>query len=119
MRKLASIALEPARRERILERTRGIIRRHYPIMREWAAKNSRRLTHIPPHAGAIAWFGYSAGWSSGTMAEELRTQKGVLIVPGDQVGIDGYFRIGFGGDAKILHAALARIDEWMDEKERH
>jgi aspartate/methionine/tyrosine aminotransferase len=116
--KLASIALEPGRRDRILERTRGIIRRQYPIMREWAAKHSGRLTHIPPRAGAIAWFGYNAGWKSGEMAEELRTKKGVLIVPGDQLGIDGYFRIGFGGDVKILHQALARIDEWMDENER-
>ncbi len=85
-------------------------------MRDWAAKHEGLLTHIPPRAGAIAWYGYNTGWSSAEMGEELRTQKGVLIVPGNQLGMDGYFRIGFGGDAAVLHKALGRIDEWMAEK---
>ncbi|MFZ0736786.1 MAG: aminotransferase class I/II-fold pyridoxal phosphate-dependent enzyme [Candidatus Acidiferrales bacterium] len=113
--KLASIALEPANTARILGRTRTIIRRQYPMMREWAAKHSGLLTHIAPRAGAIAWFGYNAGWKSADMGEELRTRKSVLIVPGDQLAMDGYFRIGFGGDANILAQALGRIDEWMEE----
>ena len=114
--RLAFLALEPARNARIIARTRGIVRRHYPIMRDWAAKHTGLLTHIPPRAGAIAWFGYNTGWNSAEMGEELRTKKGVLIVPGDQLGMDSYFRIGFGGDAAVLQKALGRIDEWMAEK---
>ena len=114
--KLAFLALEPARNARIIARTRSIVRKHYPIMRDWAAKHEGLLTHIPPRAGAIAWYGYNTGWNSAEMGEELRTQKGVLIVPGNQLGMDGYFRIGFGGDAAVLQKALARIDEWMAGK---
>jgi aspartate/methionine/tyrosine aminotransferase len=114
--RLAFLALEPARNAKIIARTREIVRRQYPIMRDWAAKHSALLTHIPPRAGAIAWFGYHTGWSSAEMGEELRTQKGVLIVPGDQLGMDSYFRIGFGGDAGVLQKALGRIDEWMAAK---
>jgi len=114
--RLALLALEPARNARILARTRDIVRRQYPIMRDWAAKHEGLLSHIPPRAGAIAWFGYSTGWNSAEMGEELRTQKGVLIVPGDQLGMDSYFRIGFGGDVAVLRKALGRIDEWMAGK---
>ncbi len=114
--RLAFLALEPARNAKIIARTREIVRRQYPMMRDWAAKHSGLLTHIPPRAGAIAWFGYHTGWSSAEMGEELRTQKGVLIVPGDQLGMDSYFRIGFGGDANVLQKALSRIDEWMAAK---
>ena len=98
--KLASIALEPANNTRILERTRGIVRRQYPIMREWAAKHSELLTHVPPRAGAIVWYGYNRPWKSAELAEELRTRKSVLIQSGIQLGLDGYFRIGYGGEAK-------------------
>jgi len=114
--RLALLALEPARNARILARTRDIVRRHYPIMRDWAANHEGLLTHIPPRAGAIAWFGYGTGWKSAEMGEELRTKKGVLIVPGDQLGMDFYFRVGFGGDVAVLRKALGRIDEWMAEK---
>ena len=66
--------------------------------------------------GAIAWFGYSAPWKSGEMAEELRVDKGLLIVPGDQTGMDGYFRLGYGGEVNGLHKGLQLMDEWFAEK---
>jgi|SRR5579862_743780 len=114
--RLASLALESPRRERILARTRGILNRQYPIVRDWGAKHASLLTHIPPLAGAIAWFGYSAPWKSGEMAEELRVDKGLLIVPGDQTGMEGYFRLGYGGEVNALHKGLELMDEWFAEK---
>jgi aspartate/methionine/tyrosine aminotransferase len=108
---LASLALEPARRSRLLERTRGILRRNYPILRDWAKRHDASITHIPPRAGAIAWFGVRGGRDTAAMAEELRVRKGVLIVPGEQLGMPSYFRVAYGGDASVLERALARVDE--------
>jgi aspartate/methionine/tyrosine aminotransferase len=116
--RLASVALEPANNARILERTREIVRRQYPIMSEWAAKNAELLTHVPPSAGAIVWCGYKSPWKSAELAEELRTRKSVLIQSGIQMGLDGYFRIGYGGEVKALRQALGRIDEWFAESSR-
>ena len=116
--KLASIALEPVNNARILERTRGIVRRQYPIMREWAAKHIGLLIHVPPRAGAIVWYGYNRPWKSAELAEELRTCKSVLIQSGIQLGLDGYFRIGYGGETHALRQALGRIDEWIEEASR-
>jgi aspartate/methionine/tyrosine aminotransferase len=113
--RLAAIALEPARRARILERTRRIIRENYAIVREWAERHAGLLTHIPPAAGAIAWFGYQGTGTTAELAEAARTRKNLLIVPGEQLGMPGYLRIGFGGHADKLHQALARLDELFAE----
>jgi hypothetical protein len=48
----------------------------------------------------------------------LRTRKSVLIQSGVQLGLDGYFRIGYGGETHGLRQALGRIDEWIDESSR-
>jgi hypothetical protein len=49
------------------------------------------------------------------MAEELRVKKSVLLVAGEQVGMEGFVRFGFGGDPEHLQKALGRIDEWLGE----
>jgi aspartate/methionine/tyrosine aminotransferase len=114
--RLASIALDPGRREWILNRTRRYINRNYPRLRNWLDVNGEVFSHVPPRAGAIAWVGLREGWNSAQMAEELRAKKGVLIVPGEQLGMESHIRIGFGGSQEILHQALARISEWIEEK---
>ena len=106
---LAVAALEPLRREKILARTRRLLRENYPIVREWVSRHTGRLTHIPPRAGAIAWVGLP-GISSGEFCETLRDHQGVLLVPGEQFSMPGYVRVGFGYQAEKLRAALARVD---------
>ena len=49
------------------------------------------------------------------MAEALRVKKSVLIVPGEQTGMDSFVRFGFGGDPEHLQKALARIADWIGE----
>jgi aspartate/methionine/tyrosine aminotransferase len=114
--RLAALALEPARRARILERTRGILRANYPIVRGWAERHAGLLTHIPPAAGAIAWLGYKGKGTTAELAEVARVRKNLLIVPGEQLGMPGYLRIGFGGHAEKLRQGLARLDELFAEK---
>jgi aspartate/methionine/tyrosine aminotransferase len=109
--RLASFALAPARRSQIFERTRQILRRNYPFVRDWVAGHEGLLTHVPPVAGAIAWIGYPGNRKSAELAEELRVRKGVLLVPGEQLGMESYLRIGFGGDTGHLQQALARVSE--------
>jgi aspartate/methionine/tyrosine aminotransferase len=113
--RLATLALGPARRSRILERTRRIITENYAIVRAWVARHADLLTHIPPAAGAIAWVGYKGKGTTGALAEAARSRKNLLIVPGEQFAMPGYLRIGFGGHADKLQQALARLDELLKE----
>jgi len=113
--RLASAALEPTRRAWILNRTRGIMQANYPPVRAWLAEHDDLCSHIAPKAGAIAWIGLRGERNSAEMAEDLRIKKSVLVVAGEQVGMESFIRIGFGGDAEHLRQALGRIDEYLGE----
>jgi aspartate/methionine/tyrosine aminotransferase len=114
--RLASMALDPYRRNWILHRTRRYLQRNYPPLRNWLDVNEDSFAHVAPRAGAIAWARLREGWNSNQMAEELRVKKGVLIVPGEQLGMESHVRFGFGGSPEQLYKALARISEWLAEK---
>jgi aspartate/methionine/tyrosine aminotransferase len=110
----ARIALSPERREWILARTRGIVVTNYAIVRRWIERREPALWHAPPDAGAIAFVRYGHRIGSTALAERLRDERSVLVVPGDHFDMDGYLRIGFGGDPLALTRALDHIGEILD-----
>lgn len=116
--RIASLALEPLRHARLLERTRRILRENYPVISEWLSGHKDVFSHVPPRAGAIAWLGLRKKWNASQVAEELRAKKGVLLVPGEQFAMPGYLRIGFGEGRGKLGIALGRFDEWIAEADR-
>ena len=112
---LARIALEPATRARIIERTRGIVRANLGLLEDWMSAQGGRFHYRPPDAGAICYVRYDAPIGSTEFAEKLRTEKDVLVVPGDHFGMDRYLRIGFGNPPDELTEALGRVREAFDE----
>ncbi len=113
--KLATLALEPKKRMQIFARTRGILQRNYPIVKEWMDEHGALFSHVPPAAGAICYIRYNMNINSIVLAERLRKEKSVLIVPGDHFGMDGYMRIGTGPPKEYLHGGLDRVDELLRE----
>ena len=116
--RLARVALQPARREKLIARTRMIIRTNYPIVRRWIERQDG-LSHVAPEAGAIAFIRHAHPLPSAQLAERLREERSVLIVPGSFFDMDGYLRIGFGSDPKYLDAALTLIGEFLDSVRAH
>lgn len=112
--RLARVALSPSRREWILARTRGIIVTNYAIVKRWIERREPDLWHAPPDAGAIVFVRYSHQIGSTALAERLRDEHSVLVVPGDHFEMDGYLRIGFGGDPLALTRALELIGGVLD-----
>jgi len=106
---LATHALSAAVRPRILERTRAILRTNWPVMERWFASLGGEFTFRPGEAGAICYARYRSAVNSSALAERLRRDHSVLIVPGDQFGMDHYLRFGFGPPVPDLEAALARV----------
>ena len=109
---LARLALEPARRARIIERTRGVIRENYPVLESWLARQGC-FEWAAPDAGAICYAKYDLPIASLPLAERLRDEESVLIVPGAHFGMEGYVRIGFGNDRPTLEDGLARISRFI------
>jgi aspartate/methionine/tyrosine aminotransferase len=112
---LACRAMTPSVREEIFTRTRGYVRRYWPIIEAFVRERSDVLSVIPPVAGAIALIKYDLPIASIPLVERLRTEKSTLVVAGDQTGIPKHIRIGFGygADPAVLHDGLGRIDSLM------
>jgi aspartate/methionine/tyrosine aminotransferase len=106
---LATLALRPDVRPRIFERTRGIIRANWALVERWLQAQDGEFTWRAPDAGAIVWARYRSAVGSSALAESLRVEQDVLVVPGDQFGMDHYVRLGFGPPVQDLEAALARV----------
>ncbi len=106
---LAIHALEPERRRRILERTRAILNRNLPLLREWVDTQAGLFDYIPSDAGAILWVKYALEVNSSELAERARADESTLIVPGDQFGMDHYLRLGYGPEPEYLVEGLTRL----------
>jgi aspartate/methionine/tyrosine aminotransferase len=114
---LATIALEPSTRAKILDRTRGIIRENFGVIRDWIESQKGLFSYQAPNAGAICYMRYRPQVNSAEFAEKLRVEKDLLVVPGDHFGMDRYLRIGFGNPREELLEGLGRISEAFREIE--
>ena len=113
--RLACVALEPGTREKIWDRTRGIVRKNLGVLEQWMNAQEGRFRYQRPDAGAICYTHYDDPINSSAFAEKLRVEKSVLVVPGDHFGMDHYLRLGFGNPEKELLEGLRRIREAFDE----
>lgn len=104
---LATLALQPAVRERLLARTRGILRENYPVLEQWLESFGPTFSWVPPQAGAICWVRYRPAMDGEVLVERVRSAQSVLLVPGEHFGMPGFLRFGFGNELSELRAALA------------
>ena len=111
--RLARAALMPERRQRLLGRTRRIVRDNFPVLEEWLSSQSGGFSWIRPEAGAICYARYHYDISSVELANRLRVEKSVLIVPGEHFGMDRYIRFGFGERLEYLKQGLTRVSELL------
>ncbi len=107
--RLASVTLAPVTRRKILARTRKILTENLGMLSRWMDSQKGRFTYRPPDAGAICYARYRAAINSTEFAEILRTERDLLVVPGDHFGMDHYLRLGFGPPAAELAEALDRL----------
>lgn len=111
--RLASIALAPGTRDRILQRTRGILNANFPVLAAWLESHGGLFSFRPPQAGAICFARYGLDIGSVDLVERLIRERSVLVVPGDHFETEGYLRFGYGPDKGYLLEALGRVDETL------
>ena len=107
--RLGTAALERGVQAALLERGRRILRGNLAILRDWAKEHADVLSFRPPTAGAIAFLRYDLPIGSSALAERLLAEHSVLIVPGDQFGMDCHLRIGYGYTDPALEPGLERL----------
>lgn len=95
-----------AHRPAFLDRTRRILCENYGIMEQWRAGLGPILEWTAPAAGAILLARYHLDRGSEDLAEYLRANHDVLVVPGAHVGLEHNLRLGFGEPPPVLRPAL-------------
>jgi aspartate/methionine/tyrosine aminotransferase len=111
---LATAALQPERRSWLLGRSRELLKTNLEAVCAWLDQRESSMRYIRPRAGGMMWLAYHDTTNSTELAERFRKEASVLLVPGDQYGMDGWLRIGFGGEIAHVHEGLARIHALWD-----
>jgi len=112
---LATKALDPDRRPKLLDRTRNIISHNWPLLENWLQASGGLFSYQPPSAGAILFTAYNSDCNSTRLVEEILKEKSVLLVPGDHFELDRHLRLGFGSRPEYLQAGLRRVAEFLPE----
>ncbi len=113
---LATLAL--TNQDAILKRTRRILAENLEVFDAWLKKQNGLLTYVRPKAGAIAFIKYMFKLNSSELAQGIREDRSLLVVPGDHFGVDGYLRIGFGSEIAYLEKALDVLGDYLGRKAR-
>jgi len=114
--RLAALAMEPTCRERILARTRRLIRQNLPAVEQWIDARRGLFDYVRPVAGAIAYLQYSFDLDSVELFDVLRREYSVLVTPAGHFGAENGLRVGFGYDPPKTMAGLARLDELITRR---
>ncbi len=107
---LASLALENA--ERLLERSRRIVRANLAILEEWIA-GEPGLRYVRPRAGTTALLEYGLPLPSREFCLRLLEQTGVLFTPGSALEAEGTVRIGYANAQPVLREGLAAVGSFL------
>ena len=111
--RLAAFSMQPEVRENIFARTRGIIRANLPHMEAWIHAHDDVFTYARPVAGAIAYVKYDLPIGSTALADRVRRERSVLLVPGDMFGVGKGIRYGFGYDIERTIKGLALAEDLL------
>jgi aspartate/methionine/tyrosine aminotransferase len=106
---VARVAVQTANREKLYARTRSILQQNLPVVREWVDSFDGFLQFREPRAGALCLMRYGSATPSIDLAERVRMNQSVLIVPGAHLGLEGFLRVWLGGRPEFLAEGLQRL----------
>ncbi len=113
--RIATLALQPELRKKILHRNRKMLNENIKILKAWADSHKGLFRFIPPMAGGMVFLKYNMDINSTELVTKLREEKSTFIVAGDCFGMDHRIRIGIGSEKDYLAAGLNRISETLEE----
>ncbi len=111
---LGTLALE--NRDRLLERSLGIVRANARFLDEWVAAEPR-LDYVPPRAGTTSFVHYDHSIPSAELAQRLFDRDGTFVVPGSAFDMEGWLRISFACAPEVLARGLAGVSAGLREIE--
>ena len=111
---VAQVAVEKANSKTLFGRSRTLLRENLLVMKRWLDSFDGFFEYIEPQAGAFIFAKYQSDIPSVDLAERIRRNQDVLVVPGAHFGMEGYLRISLGVERETLSAALVRIKNELE-----
>ncbi len=112
---LAALALKHS--DRLLERSRKIVRENLRILDDWV-NNEPHVSYVKPKAGTTALVYYDLDIPSYEFCEEMYRETGAFVTPGDCFEIPHSMRIGYAYGKQDLIDGLRAISEFIAMKTR-
>jgi len=113
---LATAALSPELRPKLIERTRRLVREGFPLVDDWLLQQGDYFGRSESEAGAFAFVRCHVDDDAERFIHRLREAESVLLVPGSHFGCDGYVRLSTGLEARHLRNGLDRIARFVRER---
>lgn len=110
---LATHALSPDVRPRLLRRTRNYIRKGFPVLEKWMNSQDGLFSYTPPEASAVTFIRYHLDINSTELMEKLCRDAGVFVGAGDSFGMDHHLRVAFGQERAVLEDAFQRMEKTL------
>ncbi len=112
---LAAAALK--HRDKLLERSRKIVRENLQILDDWVGSEPR-VSYVKPKAGTTALVYYDLDIPSYEFCEEMYKKTGAFVTPGDCFEVPHSMRIGYAYGKQDLIDGLKAISEYIAMKTR-
>jgi aspartate/methionine/tyrosine aminotransferase len=108
---LAELALEPAKRQALLDRQKQLSRQGQFLLEDWIRQQDGRFSVNKAAATSIAFVRYHFDAGSVEVADYIRKRASVLVAPGAYLGAEYHLRVALGYEPEKLSTALGRIGE--------
>ena len=106
----ASIALE--NRAKILARNHDIVRTNLALVDAWIAREPS-ISYVKPKSGTTALLRYDLPLHSVEFCTQLLHETGVMLTPGSALDMEGYVRLGYANNRKVLETGLRKMSEFL------
>ncbi|MCS7233080.1 MAG: aminotransferase class I/II-fold pyridoxal phosphate-dependent enzyme [Synergistetes bacterium] len=100
-------------KDKILKRSRDILRKNFDIISNWMEKNRDIIDWIPPKEGCVCFPWLKKVENSEDLCKALMERDSVLLVPGSCFDMPEHIRIGFGFESEILIKGLEVLEKFL------
>ena len=115
---IADIVVQPARRAEILQRSRKVLSENVALLADWIAQHDSIYSCILPKAGGMAFIRYDMDINSTELVHQMRSERSIMLAPGDVYGLDKFIRIGVGAPKSHLVAGLEQLSNFTRGRNR-
>jgi aspartate/methionine/tyrosine aminotransferase len=109
---LAALALK--NKDKIFKRNIKIVKTNIEILDKWITSEAN-FSYVRPKGGTTAFIKMEFDMPSFDFCQKLLRETGVMLVPGSAMEMEGFVRMGYAYEPKLLSEGLEKISKFTEE----